>query len=654
MPPPPCASPHRSQCPTTQTTIAPLIFASLLTLLLLTALVAPRVIPHWVQFIAATAIQFTIGLPFYRSSYYALKERLPTRDVLIALGSSAAYLYSTAFFFLSPSHPLYFEIGAAILTLVTLGNFLERGARRMTTRALEHLIAQAPPIAHRILKNMVSDIAASELVVGDLFKVGPGEKIPMDAEIIEGSAFLDESLLTGESLPRFKTKGALIYAGTLNTGCEFTARVTATSEQTLLKEMADLVTRALESHPPRQRRVDTIAALFIPCVIVISLITFAAWWVLIADLERALDAATAVLIIACPCALGLATPIASATTIAAAAKRSILFRSSEVLEQLPKLSLVAFDKTGTLTEGRTHLAHIQTYSALYSESQLLVIAQALEKNATHPLGRTFFTTPPATLELVTDFIEVQGKGVEGTLQGQRFYLGSILWMREQGLKIDHTLLGPIEGHHCTLLSMAIRGQNELSLIGLFAIEDRIRDDAAITIAALKKRGIEPVMLTGDRTSIASPIAQELNIAYYADLLPEAKIEKLLELSQKRTRIVGMVGDGINDAPALATADIGFAITDKEFASIDLVIEAADIILMTHRLYDLIIALEMGKRTERVIGQNLFLVFVYNILALPIAALGLLNPMIAAIAMVASSLSVVLNALRLLRAPRSAP
>lgn len=603
---------------------------------------AHEILPRWVQLALATPVQFLAGRRFYVGAWHALRGGGANMDVLVALGTSMAWLYSTVVTLWGLDHlHVYFEAGAAVITLVLLGKLLEARAKSRTSAAVEALLRLAPRTAWVERDGQVQEVPIELIRVGDVCRVRAGERIPVDGQVLEGDSSVDEAMLTGESRPRRKTAGSRVYAGTQNLEGTLKLRAESVGADTQLAHIVRLVEEAQGSKAPIARLADRIAGIFVPVVLAIAAATLGLWWGLAGDFTQALINAVAVLVIACPCALGLATPTAIMVGMGRGAQAGILVRDARALELAGRIDTVILDKTGTLTEGRPGLTDLVPAPGV-TEEQLLATAAALEQGSRHPLALAIVEAARRrglALPEVTAFQSVAGKGVSGRVGNETLYLGAPAWLAEQGIPAaspDEALAG--QGKTVVALGSATR------FYGWLAAADRLRADSPAAVARLKAMGLKVVMLTGDNEATARAIAAEAGIPdYVAGVLPQDKAAEVMRRRQAGRR-VGMVGDGINDAPALAAADVGFAIG----AGADVAIEAADITLMGNSLMGVADAISLSRATLRKIRQNLFFAFIYNVLGIPLAALGMLNPVIAGAAMAMSSVSVVSNALLLRR------
>ncbi len=552
-------------------------------------------------------------------------------DVLIALGTSAAYFWSLVVLITGSSLPLYFETSGLIITLVLMGRWLEALSQRRASKAIKKLLALQPNTARVFRDEEWVEIPIEKIVHDDLFLVRPGESIPVDGVVVEGQSLVNEAMLTGESLPVMKEEGDRIFAATHNTEGSLQGKATGIGKETLLAGIVRLVEQAEQSRAPVQRLADRVSAVFVPAVVVASLITLIvnAWigvgW------QEGFIRAVAVLVIACPCALGLATPTVIVVASGMGAEMGILFREAAAIEQSEHLDVLLLDKTGTLTEGRPKVERIWTHAG-YDAKNILVLAAALEQRANHPLADAIVRAAEGErLPESKEIHSVTGQGIEGRVEGKKIRVGSPSWIGAQ-LPNEWEMVGT------TLVVIEINGE----LAGAMVLSDPLRSSTPKAIQALHKRGIQTFMLTGDNRATAKKITGEAGIdAFQAEILPEQKSDVVNDLRKDNKR-VGMVGDGMNDAPALAAATVGFAIG----AGTDIAREASDVTLIHSDLSSVVDAIDLSRATMRKARQNLFLAFVYNILAIPLAAVGFFHPVIAAAAMALSSLSVVTNALSL--------
>ena len=595
----------------------------------------------WFQLALATPVQFIIGYRFYKGAYKSLRGGGANMDVLIAMGTSAAYFFSI--YNLAIGVPeYYFEASAVIITLILLGNTFEAVAKGKTSEAIKKLMGLQPKTAKVIRDDVEIDIPIEELVIGDIIVVRPGERVPVDGIIVEGNSSLDESMITGESIPIDKAIDDEVIGATINKFGSFRFKATKIGKDTVLSQIIQLVEDAQGSKAPIQRLADKISGVFVPVVVVIALITFLGFTYIAGDFNTGLINAVAVLVIACPCALGLATPTAIMVGTGKAAENGILVKSGEHLESTHKMDTIIFDKTGTITRGEPELTNILTFNE-YERDEVLRIAASVEKASEHPLGQAIVKKAEEEGMNLSDpesFMSITGKGLRADFEGKKVLIGNKRLMIENNI--------PMEDRESDLLKLQEEGKTAMLLSldgilsGIIAVADQIKDTSLEAIKELQKMGLEVYMITGDNERTARAIAKEVGITkILADVLPENKAEAVERLKSEGKH-VGMVGDGINDAPALVAADIGFAIG----TGTDVAMEAADITLMRGDLNGVVTAIRLSHKTIKTIRQNLFWAFFYNTVGIPIAALGFLNPMVAGAAMAFSSVSVVTNSLRL--------
>ncbi len=592
-------------------------------------------LPRWLQLALATPVQFWIGARFYRGAWQALRGGGANMDVLVALGTSMAWGLSAVITVLGLAEYVYFEGGAAVITMVLLGKLLEARAKARTSEAIESLLRLQPPTARVEREGQWVELPVAALMPGDVFQVRPGENVPVDGEVIDGASQVNEAMLTGESMPVRKQAGDPVYAATANAQGVLRCRAQGVGEHTLLAGIIRMVSEAQGSKAPVQRLADQIAAIFVPVVCGLALLTFIAWWWLGGNFSAALINAVTVLVIACPCALGLATPTAIMVGTGQGAKAGILIRNAEALERAEKIGVLALDKTGTLTEGRPQLVDVIVRQG--ERDEVLGLAAALEQQSEHPLARAIVAAAPAVdLPGVQNFTAQPGRGICGEVAGRSLRLGSPDWL---GIADDPAILA-LQQAGKTVVGLA-EGER---LLAVLAIADALRPNARAAVARLRARGLQVVMLTGDNQATAERIAAEVGIdTVRAQILPADKAAAVNALKGEKTR-VAMVGDGINDAPALAAADVGFAIG----AGSDAALEAADVTLLRNDLGGVADAIDLSAATLRKIRQNLFFAFIYNVIGIPLAAFGALDPMLAGAAMAMSSVSVVSNSLLLKR------
>jgi Cu+-exporting ATPase len=606
----------------------------------------------WLQLLLTTPVQFWAGWQFYRGAWAVARHGTTDMNTLIALGTSAAYGYSVpatvapGIFTAGGATPqVYFDSSAAIITLILLGRVLEARAKGRTSEALTRLIGLQAKQARVIRDGRERDIPVEEVKVGDLVIVRPGEKVPVDGVILEGTSSLDESMLTGESVPVDKGPGDRVIGATLNKTGYFRFRATQVGADTALARIVRLVEEAQGSKPPIARLADEVAAVFVPIVIGVALLTFGLWLAFgpAPAFTKALLNFVAVLIIACPCALGLATPTSIMVGIGRGAEHGILIRSGAALEQARALTTVVLDKTGTLTKGELAVKEIVVRQEGWTREKVLQVAASAEQGSEHPLGEALVKMARelrVALEPLKDFEAVPGHGIRATVQGQPVRVGNLRFMQVDGLKVSgwEAETARLAEAGLTPMFVAVGGP----VVGVIAVADTVKQHARGAVSALKAMGLDVVMITGDNPRTAAAVAREVGIErVLAEVLPEAKALEVKRL-QGEGRRVAMVGDGINDAPALAQADVGIALG----AGTDVAMEAADITLIGGDLRGVATAIQLSRATMRNIKQNLFAAFIYNVILIPVAALGWLNPILAAAAMGASSVSVVSNALRL--------
>ncbi len=603
-------------------------------------------LPAWAQFVLATPVQFILGARFYVAAWKAVRAGAGNMDLLVAIGTSAGYglsLYEWAQAGPGVTPHLYFEASAVVIALVLLGKYLESRAKRQTASAIRALEALRPERALLLVDGQERDVAISELRLHDLVVVKPGERFPVDGEVMEGQSHADEALISGESLPVPKQPGDKVTGGAINGEGRLLVRTLALGTETVLARIIRLVEDAQAAKAPIQKLVDRVSQVFVPAVLVIALITLVGWWWAGAPIETALINAVAVLVIACPCALGLATPTAIMAGTGVAARHGILIKDAEALERAHAVNRVVFDKTGTLTSGSPRIVHSK--AAVGEQAQLLQQAGALQRGSEHPLAKAVLDACEEQGLPVADISNSQsltGRGIAGTLDGRDLALGNRRMLDESGLQpgglaADATAW-EAEGR---TLSWLIERSPQPRVLGLFAFGDSLKPGAGQAVRQLAERGISSHLLTGDNRGSAKVVAQALGITdVHAEVLPGDKSAKVAEL--KQSGVVAMVGDGINDAPALAAADIGIAMG----GGTDVAMQAAGITLMRGDPRLVPAALEISRKTYAKIRQNLFWAFIYNLIGIPLAAFGLLSPVLAGAAMALSSVSVVSNALLL--------
>jgi P-type Cu+ transporter len=617
-------------------------------------------LPAWLQFALATPVQFILGARFYKAGWHALKALSGNMDLLVAIGTSAGWGLSVWLWLSSDSGHLYFEASAVVVTLVLLGKWLEARAKRQTTAAIRALHALRPDIAHVLGRaGGEIDVPVAEVLAGDRLVVRSGERVPADGVIEEGRTQADESMLTGEPLPVAKAEGGKLTGGSINGEGRVVMRVTAVGSETVLAHIIRLVEDAQAAKAPIQRLVDQVSAVFVPVVLAIGLVTLLGWLTVGQPPETALIRAVAVLVIACPCALGLATPAAIMAGTGVAARHGVLIKDAQALEIAHKVNTIAFDKTGTLTVGQPRMAAFVPAAGI-EQARALAIAASLQSGSEHPLARAVVGAardqglaiePPASVR------SVAGRGTEGEVGGASYLIGSLRWLEELGVALGDLV--------CEATSLQLGGASlsalverstdgRLSLRALIAFADEPKPGAREALAALRARGLRLVMISGDNRPAALAMGERLGLRadeVMAEVLPGDKAAKVAEL-KRGGQVVAMVGDGVNDAPALAAADVGLAMG----TGTDVAMHAAGITLMRGDVALVGAALDISHRTVRKIRQNLFWAFAYNVAGIPLAALGYLNPVVAGAAMALSSVSVMSNALLLKswREPGAAP
>ncbi|MCK3780963.1 cadmium-translocating P-type ATPase [Ensifer sesbaniae] len=602
-------------------------------------------------FILVTPVQFIGGWSFYVGAWQAVRSRSINMDFLIALGTTVAYLYSVVVVFAPEMLPVkveerdvYFEVSAVIIAFVLLGKYMEEIIKKRSSAAVRRLLDLRPAVAHVLRNGIETEIPAESIMVGETVVVRPGERIPTDGEVLEGQSSVDESMLTGESMPVEKSEGSKVIGATLNRSGMLRFRATHVGKDTALSQIIRMVEQAQASTAQVQRLADQVTRYFVPAVVGVAFLAFAGWWSA-GNFPQALLAFIAVLIISCPCALGVATPAALMVGVGKGAEAGILIRGAEVLERARKLEVVVFDKTGTLTRGEPNVTDIVPFGG-NSEADVLRIAAAVEVGSEHPLGEAIVRAAShrqLIYPVVAGFEAVPGKGIRGNVDGRRVALGNRQFFRDEGIAIADAeqAMKPLEEEGKTAMLVAADG----AAIGIIAVADTLKPEAKEAIAALRGEGIEVILLTGDNERTATAVARQLGIdRVIAEVLPGDKARIIKEL-QAGGKMVAMVGDGVNDAPALATADIGIAIGSGS----DVAKETGGIVLIKDDVREVVMAIRLSRATLRKIKQNLFWAFIYNSIGIPIAALGFLNPIIAAAAMALSSLSVIVNSALLKRA-----
>jgi Cu+-exporting ATPase len=598
----------------------------------------------------ATPVQFVAGYSFYKGAWSALKNKTSNMDTLIAIGTSVAYFYSIFILLTNPMGELYFEVAAVLIALVIFGKYLEANAKGKTSEAISKLIQLSPKKAHVIRKGKEVTISVDDVKVGDIIIVKPGEKIPVDGIIVSGNSSVDESMITGESMPVGKKIGDTVVGATINKFGSFEFKATKVGADTTLSKIIKMVEEAQGSRAPIQRFADRISSIFVPAVILISIATFSAWYFLFgATFSFAIVAAVAVVVISCPCALGLATPTAIIVGTGKGAQNGILIRNGEILETASKVNAIIFDKTGTITKGEPNVTDIVAYEK--TEKEILSIASSLEKKSEHPLAVAILKKAKemkVALKNASNFKVVSGHGIEGHIGGKKILLGNIAMMKKNSVKIPSDILKELHLLENGGKTVIVVAENK-KILGLIAIADVVRSTSAEAIEKLKLMNISVYMITGDNERTAKAIAKQVGIEnIFFEILPDQKAGYVKKLQKKGLK-VAMTGDGINDAPALAQADVGIAMG----SGTDVAVETGGIILMKNDLNDVPKALKLSRITLAKIKQNMFFSLIYNILGIPVAAgllyasFGLLlNPMIAGGAMAMSSVSVVSNSLLL--------
>jgi len=614
---------------------------------------------HWlmflhnplVQLLLATPVQFWIGWRFYKGAWKSICAGSPGMDVLVAMGTSAAYFFSIFNGFFAEglgldTRGLYFEASAIIITLVLLGKYLESNARGKTSEAIKKLMGLQPKTARVERDGNVVEVPLSDVIPGDLVHIKPGDRIPVDGVIITGNTAVDESMITGESMPVEKNIGDKLVSGTINSHGTVLFKAEHVGKDSVLSRIISIVEEAQGSKAPIQKLADKVAAVFVPVVLIIAVVTFLIWWFAAGSITGAIVSSVAVLVIACPCALGLATPTAIMVGTGVGAQRGILIKNGEILQSAGKLTAVVLDKTGTITMGKPEMHELLPLNGDFSESgirELLKIAASLEDNSEHPLARAVVRGSEdrnITLDKVDDFQAVPGKGIEAVLKGKKYFIGTEKYLSEKGITPAsyHEQKAEMENEGNTVVVLS----DESDALGLITIADSIKEHSREGVELLKKMGLQVFMITGDNQRTANAIAVKAGIKnVLAEVLPEGKAAEVQKL-QSNGQIVAMVGDGVNDAPALATADTGIAMGQGS----DIAMESADITLMRGDLREIAAAIQLSRKTMSKIRQNLFWAFFYNSIGIPFSALGFLNPIIAGAAMAFSSVSVVSNSLSL--------
>jgi P-type Cu+ transporter len=607
------------------------------------------------QLLLATPVQFYIGARFYAAAYKTIKSGSPGMDVLVALGTSAAYFFSIFNGFIAESvgvinSGLYFEASAIIITLVLLGKYLEMRAKGKTAEAIKKLMGLQPKNASVERNGEVIVVPISDVIPGDIVHVKPGERIPVDGKVISGDTTVDESMITGESMPVEKTTGDSLVGGTMNSFGSVRFEAVHVGKDSVLSRIISVVEEAQGSKAPIQKLADKVAAIFVPVVLGIALVTFLGWWLILGSLTSAIVSAVAVLVIACPCALGLATPTAIMVGTGIGAGRGILIRNGEVLQLAGKLTTVVLDKTGTVTKGKPELQELISLNEK-SKEDLLQIAASLENNSEHPLAMAIVKAAKAKKLVILDcedFISIPGKGIRGKINGQEYLIGTESFMVSNKIDIklilDKKAALELKGATVMILSTVPANSDKPVPYALISVADSIKENSKEGVELLKNLGLEIYMITGDNSRTAKAIASKAGINnVLAEVLPEGKADEVRKL-QGAGKVVAMVGDGVNDAPALALSDVGIAMGEGS----DIAMESADVTLMRGDLREIYASILISRKTMGKIKQNLFWAFFYNVIGIPFAALGFLNPIIAGAAMAFSSVSVVSNSLSLKR------
>jgi Cu+-exporting ATPase len=609
------------------------------------------------QLALATPVQFIIGFRFYKNSFFALRVKKATMDLLVAIGTTVSYFYSIYILIFDSTSlyygmkNVYFEASSVIITLVLLGKYLELVAKGRTSKAIQKLIALKPKTARVLRDGTEIDRPIGEVVIGDIIIVKPGEQVPVDGIIIEGYSAVDESMLTGESIPVDKKENDFVTGASLNQFGSFKFRVTKVGNETVLAHIIKMVEEAQDSRAPIQKIADKVCGYFVPFVLLVSLATFCIWYFIIFEsayyiIDIPIIYAVAVLVVSCPCALGLATPTAIMVGMGKSAQNGILIKNGEELEIACKITAIVLDKTGTITTGKPEVTDIVLLNHLLDENEVLHLAAIAEKKSEHPLGTAIYQKgkerAASEFEDPERFEAIPGKGIYAEIHGKTILIGTQKLMAENRIDLKNAEAEILSLYDAgkTAVLMAIDGD----LSAMIALSDKIKENSSEVVSVLEKMGIEVYMLTGDNRKTAQAVANKIGIKnVIAEVLPENKAAEI-ETMKQQGKIVAMVGDGINDAPALATANIGFAIGTGS----DVAVETGGIVLLKDDLTTIPIAIKLARKTMRKVKQNLFWAFIYNVIGIPFAATGNLNPVIAAAAMAFSSVSVLLNSLSLKR------
>lgn len=625
-----------------------LILSAVLTAPLMIAMIAMLLGSHagWVHFlhlplvqlILVTPVQFGVGQRFYRGAYHALKTKAPNMDVLVAMGTSAAFALSVYNGFFNPHNSdLYFESSGMIITLILLGKYLEQKAKTKTSDAIKQLMSLQAKTAMIVVAGEEKEVPIEEVQVGDILRVRPGEQIPVDGKILKGQTTIDESMLTGESLPVDKQVDDQVFGGTVNTTGSIQFSATQVGSMTVLSRIIRMVEDAQGEKAPIQQIADKISSIFVPTVLGLALLTLLATGLVTGDWQQAIVHSVSVLVIACPCALGLATPTAIMVGTGLGAKSGILIKGGGALEKIAHLTTIVLDKTGTITEGKPVVADFEAV-----DPQALAYLTSLEQHSEHPLAKAIYHYGKDQVEIlpVDNFESLTGQGVTGVINGQSYFVGSKRGLKKRNISFPEDRVLALEEEGKTVMFLT----DSKKMLAMISVTDQVKASSKAAIAALHQSGIKVKMLTGDNPQTAQYIGEQVGLQasdIVAEVLPEDKAQVVKEL-QSNGQSVGMVGDGINDAPALALADIGIAMG----SGTDIAMETADITLMNSDLLSVEKSIHLSKLTLRKIKQNLFWAFLYNVIGIPFAALGFLNPIIAGGAMAFSSVSVLLNSLSL--------